>query len=78
MLAKKPPVHITPCVNEHPFLSRGKISTTPDVASSRLAVAINGVLNGLCFVRKDYGPSFERKTGLFLKAVYTFSILIDK
>ena len=47
MLTKKLPVHTTPCVIKDPPLSRGKISAKPGVASSRLAVAINGVLNGL-------------------------------
>ena len=47
MLAKKLPVHTTPSVIKHPSLSHGKTSPKPDVASSRLAVEINGVLNGL-------------------------------
>ena len=65
MLAKKLPVHTTPCVIEHPSLSRGKIGAKPDVASSRLA--INGVLNGLVsFV------SFERITGPHLNEKLAF------
>ena len=47
MLAKKLPVHTTPCVIEHLSLSHGKIGAKPAVASSRLAFAINGVLKGL-------------------------------
>lgn len=41
MPTKKFSVHSTPCVIEHPSLSCSKISTKLEVASSRLAVAIN-------------------------------------
>ena len=47
MLMKKLPVQTTPCGIKDPPLRRGKIGAKPGVASSRLAVAINGILNGL-------------------------------
>jgi len=64
MLLKKLPVHTTPYVIKHSSLSRGKTSPKPDVASSRLAVEINGVLNGLVsFVPSEriMAPHLNRK-----------------
>ena len=64
MLAKKFSVLSTPCVIEHPSLSCSKVSTKHDVASSRLAVAINGVLNGIVSLvssKRITGPHLNGK-----------------
>ena len=67
---KKLVVNTTPCVIEHTSLSRGKISTTPNIASRpfvSFAAAINGVLNGFSsFV------SPEKFTAIHLNGKMTF------